>query len=255
MPSSTASAASSHLRDLLSSLDVDGAASQARRDGGVVVDTVTGEGDSYSGTSRKSTLCDVPVTVVSGLDMELDEKVFLEDADSSPAPLIKKRSAVPRGVGIQLPKYAGPAKTFSVMRLSNDLDVFSLICRATIGKSGTFCISRNCLVNHQGTVAKVKPGSLIIVKSPGRAAFLHPVIKSDLFDQSLLGDWLSTQETLEVWTTKFNQVLGSSTFSTKVNAAALEERRTSKRRERRKGVRQISIPPNASEYHLMLGIL
>jgi hypothetical protein len=80
MPSSTASAASSHLRDLLSSLDVDGAASQARRDGGVVVDTVTGEGDSYSGTSRKSTLCDVPVTVVSGLDMELDEKEFLEEA-------------------------------------------------------------------------------------------------------------------------------------------------------------------------------
>jgi hypothetical protein len=125
------------------------------------VDAVTGEGDSYSGTSRKSTLCDVPVTFVSGLDMELDEKEFLEEEGSSP--VIKKRSAVPCGVGIQLPKYAGPAKTFLVMRLSNDLDVFSLICCATMGKSGTFCISRNCLVNHQGTVAKVKPGSLIVV--------------------------------------------------------------------------------------------
>jgi hypothetical protein len=230
MPSSTAPAASSHLPDLLYSLDIDGAASQARRDGGVVVDAVTGEGDSYSGTSRKSTLCDVPVTVVSGLDMELDEKEFLEEADSSPALIIKKRSAVPHGIEIQLPKYAGPAKTFSVMHLSNDLDVFSLICWATIGKSGTFCISRNCLVNHQGTVAKVKPGSLIVIKSPGRTAFLHPVIKSDLFDQLLLGDWLSTQETLEAWTTKFDQVLGSSTFSTKVNAAALEVTREEERR-------------------------
>jgi hypothetical protein len=231
MPSSTASATSSHLRDLLSSLDVDGAASLARRDGGVV-DTVrrndTGEGDSYSGTSRKSTLCDAPVTVVSGLDMELDEKRFLEEEGSSP--VIKKRSTFPRGVGMQLPKYTGPVKTFSVMRLSNDLDVFSLICRSTIGKSGTFCISRDCLVNHQGTVAKVKPGSLVVVKSPGRTAFLHPVIKSDLFDQSLLGDWLSTQETLEVWTTKFDQVLGSSTFFTKVNAAALEVTREEERR-------------------------
>jgi hypothetical protein len=174
MPSSTASAASSHLRDLLSSLDVDGGASQARRHGGVVVDAVTGEGDSYSGTSCKSTLCDVPVTVVLGLDMELDEKEFFEEADSSPALIIKKRSAVPRGVEIQLPKYAGPAKTFSVMHLSNELDVFSLICRATIGKGGTFCISRNCLVNHQGTVAKVKPGSLIVVKSLAGQLFFIP---------------------------------------------------------------------------------
>jgi hypothetical protein len=115
--------------------------------------------------------------------------------------------------------------------LSNDLDVFRLICRATIGKSGTFCISRNCLVNHQGTVAKVKPGSLIVVKSSGRTAFLHPVIKSDLFDQTLLGDWLFTQETLEVWTTKFDQVLGSSTFSTKVNVAVLEVTREEERRD------------------------
>jgi hypothetical protein len=48
------------------------------------------------------------------------------------------------------------------------------------------------------------------------------LFKSDQFDESLLGDWLSTQETLEVWTTKFDQVLGSSTFLTKVIAAALE---------------------------------
>jgi hypothetical protein len=230
MPSSSASAASSHLRDLLSSLDVDGAASQARRNGGVVVDAVTGEGDSYSGTSHKSTLCDVPVTVVLGLDMELDKKEFLEEANSSPALIIKKRRAVRRGVEIQLPKYAGPAKTFSVIHLSNDLDVFSLIYRATISKRETFCNARNCLVNHQGTVAKVKPGSLIVLKSPGRTAFLHPVIKSDRLDQSLSEDWLSTQETLKAWTTKFDQVLGSSTFSTKVNATALEVTREEERR-------------------------
>jgi hypothetical protein len=93
-----------------------------------------------------------------------------------------------------------------------------------------FCISRNFLVNHQRTVAKVKPGSLVVVKAPGRTAFLHPVIKSDLFDESLVGDWLLTQETLEVWTTKFDQVLGSSTFFTKVNATALEVTREEERR-------------------------
>jgi hypothetical protein len=223
MPSPTASATSSHLRELLSSLDADGGFTGSLQQGGCG-NCPKKEGhrgrDSYSGTSRKSTLCDVPVTIVSGLDMELDEKEFSEEDGSSP--VIKQRSTVPLAIGIQLPKYDGPAKTFLVMRLSNDLNVFSLICRATISKSGTFCISRSWLVNHQGTLAKVKPGSLIVAKSSGRMAILHPVIKSDLFDQTLLGDWHSTEETLEVWTTKFDQVLGSSTFSTKVNAAALE---------------------------------
>jgi hypothetical protein len=90
------------------------------------------------------------------------------------------------------------------MILSQDLDAFSLFCRATIGKSGTFCTMQNCSVNHQGTVAKVKPGSLVVVKTSRKAAFLHRVIKSDLLDQGLLGDWLSTQETLESWFTKFD---------------------------------------------------
>jgi hypothetical protein len=62
----------------------------------------------------------------------------------------------------------------------------------------------------------------VVVKTTGKSAFLHPVIKSELLDQSLLGDWLSTQETLESWSTKFDQVLGSSAFVTRVNAAALE---------------------------------
>ena len=70
----------------------------------------------------------------------------------------------------------------------------------------------------------------MVVKTTGKSAFLHPVIKSELLDQSLLGDWLSTQETLESWSTKFDQVLGSSAFVTRVNAAALEITRDEERR-------------------------
>jgi hypothetical protein len=116
------------------------------------------------------------------------------------------------------------------MKLSLDLDVFSLVCRAVIGKSGTFCINRNCHINHQGPVAKIKPGSLVVIKTGGKTAFLHPVIKADLFDQTLLGDWLSTQETLEDWIAKFDQALASTAFATKVNAAALEVTRDEERR-------------------------
>jgi hypothetical protein len=72
-------------------------------------------------------------------------------------------------------------------------------------------------------VAKIKPGCLVVVKTSGKSAFVHPVVKADILDQGLLGDWLSTQETLETWFTKFDQVLDSSSFVTKVvNAAALE---------------------------------
>jgi hypothetical protein len=229
MASTNLSATSSHLRDLLSRLDVDEAARRTRRDGGVFIDD-TGEGDSGTGTSRKTAILGVPFTVVSGLDMDLDER-DLSGADDPSSPTTTRRSrAIPLSVRLQLPKQAGPAKTFSVMRFPQDLDAFSLICRATVGKSGTFCISRNCTVNHQGPVAQIKPGSLVVVKITGKSAFLHPVIKSELLDQSLLGDWLSTQETLESWSTKFDQVLGSSAFVTRVNAAALEITRDEEKR-------------------------
>jgi hypothetical protein len=203
---------------------VDGAAPLARRGGGVN-DTVemadTGEGFPNTGTSDGSTLLGVPLTVVSGLDMDLDEpdESITEEGQS---PNTWKSRTVPRSVRYDVPKHVGPAKTFSVMRLSQDLDVFSVFCRATIGKSGTFCIARNCPINHKGPVAKIKPGSLIVIKTAGKAAFLNPVIRADILEQSLLGDWLSTQETLESWSTKFDQVLGSSAFVTKVNAASLE---------------------------------
>jgi hypothetical protein len=179
----------------------------------------TGEGDSHTGTSRKSRLIGAPLTVVSGLDMDLDERDLL----------IKSRT-FPRLVRLEIPKQLGPAKTLSVMILSQELDAFSLFCQATIGKSGSFCIVRNCSTNHEGTVAKIKPGSLVVVKTSGKSAFLHPVVKADILDQSLLGDWLSTQETLETWFTKFDQVLGSSSFVTKVNAAALEISRDEEQR-------------------------
>jgi hypothetical protein len=153
----------------------------------------TGEGDSHTGTSRKSTIMGVPLTVVSGLDMDLEERE-----------LSSKGQTVPRSVRLDIPKQLGLAKTFSVMILSQALDAFSLVYRSTIGKSGTFCIIQNCSINHQGTLAKIKPGSLVVVKTTGKSAFLNPVIKADILDQGLIGDWLCTQETIEAWFTKFN---------------------------------------------------
>jgi hypothetical protein len=140
------------------------------------------------------------------------------------SPVIRKGWAIHTGmsVRVQLLKYAGPAKTFLVMKLSQDLDVFILVCPATIGKSGTFCIYKNCLINHQWSVAKIKPGSLVVIKWAGKTAFLHLIIKADLFYQTLLGDWLSSQETLEDWIAKFDQALASTAFATKVNTSALE---------------------------------
>jgi hypothetical protein len=203
-------------------LDVEGTAPPTRRDRGAL-DTGTtgdtGEGDSQTGTFRKSTIIGAPLTVVSGLDMELDKR-----------DLSVESRTFPRSVPLEIPKQLGPAKTFSVMILSQDLDAFSLFCRATVGKSGSFCIVQNCSINHQRIVANIKPGRLVVVKTGGKSAFLHPVVKADILDQGLPGDWLSTQETLETWFTKFDQVLGSSSFMTKVNAAALEITRDEERR-------------------------
>jgi hypothetical protein len=128
-----------------------------------------GEGDSHTGTSRKSMIIGAPLTVVSGLDMDLDEWDLSIESQN-----------FPRLVRLEIPKQLGQAKTFSVMILSQDLDAFSLFCQATIGKSGYFCIVQNFSINHQGTVAKIKLGSLVVVKTSGKSAFLHPVVKADI---------------------------------------------------------------------------
>jgi hypothetical protein len=223
MPSFHASAFLPQLRDLLAHLDVeDGAATRRDRGVGIRVEDLKEEGASRTGTSRKS-IVGMPYTVVSDLDMEVDEKDPLGSELLSPA--IRKGRAIPTGmpVRVQLLKYVGPAKTFSIIKLSQDLDMFNLVYGATIRKSGTFCNYKNCLINHQGSVAKIKPGSLVVIKSAGKTAFLNPVIKADLFYQTLLGDWLSSQqETLEDWIAKFDQALASTAFTSKVNAATLE---------------------------------
>jgi hypothetical protein len=90
--------------------------------GGIDVMGDTGEGDSHTGTSRKSTLIGAPLIVVSGLDMDLDKRDLW----------IESRT-FPWLVRLEIPKQLGLAKTFWVMILSQDLDAFSLFCGATIG--------------------------------------------------------------------------------------------------------------------------
>jgi hypothetical protein len=135
--SANASASLSTLQALLSHLEVDMAALHTRRGRGVV-DMVdqgnTGDGDSHTGTLHKSTIMDVPVTVVSGLDMDLDER-----------DLLSKSQSFPQSVRLELLKQAGPAKTFSVMILLQDLDAFSLFCRATIGKRALSALRKTLL--------------------------------------------------------------------------------------------------------------
>jgi hypothetical protein len=44
----------------------------------------------------------------------------------------------------------------------------------------------------------------VVIRVAVKTAFLDPVMKADLFDQTLLGDWLSSQATLEDWIAKFD---------------------------------------------------
>jgi hypothetical protein len=85
-------------------------------------------------------------------------------------------------------------------------------------------------MDHQELVAKIKLGSLVVIKTSGKSAFLHPMIKTDILTKICLVIWLSSQETLESWCTKFDQVLKPSAFATKVNTAALEITRDEERR-------------------------
>ena len=132
---SAASVSSPRLRDVLATLNVAGAAPLARRDGGVgndVLERDTEEfGDTYSGTSLDSFVVSVPAQLSS------QDYMVLEDKEYSSSSLIRNRSSVPREPRPYLTSLnAGPAKTFSLKLLPNEIGDLARICRTTIGKGG-----------------------------------------------------------------------------------------------------------------------
>jgi hypothetical protein len=218
---SAASVSSPRLRDVLATLNVAGAAPLARRDGGVgndVLERDTEEfGDTYSGTSLDSFVVSVPAQLSS------QDYMVLEDKEYSSSSLIRNRSSVPREPRPYLTSLnAGPAKTFSLKLLPNEIGDLARICRTTIGKGGTFCTVVDCQVTHQGARVGFRPETLIVEKIPGKTAFLLPFADSAWLDPKLLEDWICTQKTLEAWTTCFDRVAKNFAVGTKVNAATLE---------------------------------
>jgi hypothetical protein len=106
----------------------------------------------------------------------------------------------PDSVGI-----TGQPKKYPLYRMPTNIEDLMAICRARIGRSHTFCLAKICTTNHQGGLVVVKPGDLVVEKLSGKIAFENPRISSKILDDSVIGEWISTQETLTNWTNKFGQ--------------------------------------------------
>jgi hypothetical protein len=99
----------------------------------------------------------------------------------------------------------GQPKKYSVYRMPTDLDNFVSMCRSRIGRGHTFCLLRNCSINHQGGIVTVKPGELVVTKAFGKVAFKSPHILSSALDDAVVGEWITSQETLTSWSNKLGQ--------------------------------------------------
>jgi hypothetical protein len=117
---------------------------------------------------------------------------------------------------------AGEPKKYPLFMLPTDLGALMGICRSRIGKSRTFCLVKNCATNHQGGLVAVKPGDIVVAKTSGRIAFETPRISSANLDDSVVGKWISIQDTLTQWTNKFGQAQDISEVGVPVDLKVFE---------------------------------
>jgi hypothetical protein len=99
----------------------------------------------------------------------------------------------------------GQSKWYAIIRTPLDVGNLIAICQSRIGRGLTFCLLKNCSINHQGGLVTVKPGDLVVVKTIGKVAFESPRISSSTLDDSIIGKWITTQDMLTSWTNKFGQ--------------------------------------------------
>jgi hypothetical protein len=108
--------------------------------------------------------------------------------------------------------------------MPTDVEKFMVRCRSRIGRGRTFCLLRNCNINHQGGLVAVKPGELVVAKVLGKVAFESPRLSSNALDDSVVGEWITTQEPLTVWNNKFGQAREAESIGEIVNLQVLEVR-------------------------------
>jgi hypothetical protein len=121
----------------------------------------------------------------------------------------------------------GGGKSLGMFILPTDLQAYTGTVRSFIGKGNTFCLRRDCPIVHraEGLATSIRPGDVVVEKTANQAAYLDPRISSEKLDSSLLGDWLSSQDSLEVWHTRFSQAeeaYEATDRKTTASAASLE---------------------------------
>ena len=120
------------------------------------------------------------------------------------APSQKRKPALPASNASPMVGVTG-GKLVSVVRLAGDLDIYARICRSFVGKSNVVCVRMDCSIAHRadGLAGELRPGDLLVAKVPGQTVHVNPRIASEKLESGLIGDWLSSQETLESWVTLF----------------------------------------------------
>jgi hypothetical protein len=85
-------------------------------------------------------------------------------------------------------------------------------CFKVIGRGATFCITKNCSVNHKGSRAlmAVMPGDIFVAKKNATSAFMEPSIDGQLIHDSVMQAWKTKQLGLDDWSAKLVIVTSAS---------------------------------------------
>ena len=102
------------------------------------------------------------------------------------------------------------------------LDSLDSLCYGIIGQGGTFCLKRDCKLQHKGGLHDLfNSGDIYVLKSSARA-FSEPSLFSQDIEAGLLQQWLARSATLEEWRNLFMLVTAKPEAQA-VNAPKMEQ--------------------------------
>jgi len=99
------------------------------------------------------------------------------------------------------------AKLYEI-RLVNeliDVDVLDLCLQKRAGGKNTFCLKKNCAIDHRNQNAapvSLEEDAIVVIKSPD-VAFLEPIGSMEHVSNQLLKEWRLKSKTLNEWSNLF----------------------------------------------------
>ena len=143
-----------------------------------------------------------------GSDVEMDDETC-DERSATTYPKLSFRARAKLTTATETDEVAfgnGDIRKYSITMIPTDPEKFSEVCRTVIGTGMVFCTKRACNTKHKGSLFKIRPGAVYVVKESGRIGHCTPILNPDSVSNDCMGSLMSESKTLTDWSTIFGRI-------------------------------------------------